>query len=77
MLIRIRFNENFPKGKKWIVIFHDGHEIQVDEFATQDCRVTSDTSEIENVDLKHYILIECDDLRLTMDKDNNLTANFE
>jgi len=77
MKIRFRFNTNFPEGKKWRMVFEDNHEIQVDEFSTYGCEVTSDTSEIPEVGKKHHVMIDCEVVQLTMDDKYLLKAHLE
>lgn len=75
MKVRIRFNTEYPKGKKWRLVFEDNHEIQVDEFRGE-CEFCSDTSEMPIVGIKHHLMAECDEVELTMSKDHQLNATF-
>jgi hypothetical protein len=75
MKVRMRFNTEYPKGKKWRLVFEDNHEIQVDEFRGE-CEFYSDSSEMPIVGVKHHLLAECDEVELTMNKENQLRATF-
>jgi len=75
MKIRIRFNTQYPNGKKWRLVLEDNHEMQVDEFRGE-FAFYSESIEMPNVGLKHHLVAECDAIEMTLTKENELIATF-
>jgi hypothetical protein len=75
MIIRVRFNTEYPKGKKWRLVFEGNHEIQVDEF--RGCiDFCSESKEMPIVGLKHHLLIHCKAIELYVHDEQKLIARF-
>jgi hypothetical protein len=75
MKVRIRFNTQYPNGKKWRLVLEDNHEMQVDEFRGE-FAFYSESIEMPNVGLKHHLVAECDAIDMTLTKENELIATF-